>query len=206
MANGVGRNNHAKVSQMDHSGAPSRWVRHFLAQAAPGGNGPVVALDVAAGRGRHTRLALDLGWRVTAIDRDVAGLADLAGESRAEIIAADLEDGSPWPLAGRTFDAVIVTNYLYRPRLPAIVAAVGPSGVLIYETFARGHERFGRPSNSDFLLAPGELLAAVAGHLTPFAFEYVFIPESCRIVQRIAAAGPVHGWQTSPPEPFGSLP
>ncbi len=77
-----------------------------------------------------------------------------------EFVEADLEGGA-WPLAGRQFDAVIVVHYLHRPLFPHLLAeAVAPGGVLIYETFARGNEQFGRPRNPDFLLRPRELLDA----------------------------------------------
>ena len=115
---------------------------------------------------------------------------------RVELIEADLEDGSPWPLLGRVFDAVIVTNYLHRPLLPDIVAAVAPRGILIYETFAAGQGRFGKPSNPDYLLRPGELLDAVRDKLIPFAYEQVML-DGPRIVQRIAAVGPA--WLKTPP-------
>ena len=126
--------------QSPHTPAgPSAWVaRHAGLVPKPG---PV--LDLAAGGGRHSRLFLDLGYPVAALDRDVSRLGDLQG---AEILAADLEDGSPWPLAGRRFGGIGVTNYLYRP-------------ILIYETFALGQERYGKPRNPEHLLRPGELLA-----------------------------------------------
>ena len=93
------------------------------------------------------------------------------GSPGLEAIEIDLEDGSPFPLAGRRFAGVVVTNYLYRPHLPALVAAVATGGVLIYETFARGNERFGRPRNPDHLAEPGELLEAVQGRLRIIAYE-----------------------------------
>src|SRR4029450_9461103 len=93
------------------------------------------------------------------------------GTPGLEVVQADLEDGSPFPLAGCRFDGVVVTSYLYRPLFPDLVAAVAPDGGLIYQTFARGQERFGQPTNPDFLLAPGELLEAVRGHLRVVAYE-----------------------------------
>jgi SAM-dependent methyltransferase len=117
-------------------------------------------LDLAAGGGRHSRLFLDLGYRVTAVDRDVSRLTDLRG---AEILVADLEDGSPWPLEGRHFAGIVVTNYLFRPILPRLAAALGPGGILIYETFGLGQERYGKPRNPDHLLEPGELLGFAEG-------------------------------------------
>jgi SAM-dependent methyltransferase len=167
---------------------PSAWVERFIAPAAPGAG----ALDLACGGGRHARLMLQRGWRVTAVDRDTSGVEDLRQDPRAEILQADLE-GAPWPLSDddgrdRTFGAVVVTNYLWRALLPRIVAAVPPGGMLVYETFARGNERFGKPSNPDFLLTEGELLDAVRGRLAVVAYECLEVaaPRPA-MVQRIAA-------------------
>jgi len=133
---------------------PSAWIaRHAHLVPKPG---PV--LDLAAGGGRHARYFKGLGYAVTAVDRDVSGLADLAGDAQITIIEADLEGGAPWPLGDRQFTGIVVTNYLHRPLFPRIAAALQPGGVLLYETFGVGNERFGRPSNPDFLLKPGELL------------------------------------------------
>ncbi len=146
---------------------PSPWVLRFAGRVPEGG--PV--LDLACGGGRHTRLFLARGHPVTAIDRDLTGIADLAGAPGLETLEADLENGSPFPLAGRRFAGVVVTNYLYRPLFPALVAAVAAGGVLIYETFARGNENFGRPRNPEHLAKPGELLEAVQGRLHIIAYE-----------------------------------
>lgn len=145
-------------------------------------------LDLACGAGRHVRLFLGRGHPVTAVDRDLAGLANIAGDPRLEALAADLEGGADWPLAERRFAGVVVTNYLHRPILARIVAAVAPGGALLYETFAVGNERFGRPRNPDFLLRPGELLEAVRGQLEVVAYENleVTMPKPA-VVQRIAA-------------------
>jgi SAM-dependent methyltransferase len=147
-------------------------------------------LDIAAGAGRHTRLLLDMGFRVTAVDRDISALRELAG-SRCTVSELDLESGDGWALGGG-YDGIVVTNYLHRPLFPALAAVLAPSGILIYETFATGNERFGHPSNPDFLLCPGELLASFAG-LTVIAFEQgeVGLPRPA-VIQRIAAtAGPL---------------
>jgi len=159
---------------------PSPWVTRFLALVPAGGH----VLDLAAGGGRHTRLARARGFTVTAVDCDVSGLA---AEPGLEIVEADLEN-TPWPLGARRFAAVIVTNYLHRPLFPLLVATVAEGGVLIYETFAHGNEAFGKPSNPDFLLAPGELLEAVRGSLTVIAYEHgkVETPRAA-VIQRIAA-------------------
>ena len=169
------------------SSAPaSAWVRRFVPLIKRGGR----VLDLAAGSGRHTRLLLDSGFAVCAVDRDTSALSPLAGSS-CEVRQIDLETGDGWPL-GIGYDGIVVTNYLHRQLLTAIAQALAPSGVLIYETFARGNERFGRPHNPDFLLRPGELLRAFA-MLTVVAFEQgeISVPRPA-VIQRIAAiAGPL---------------
>ena len=132
----------------------SDWVRRHAHLIEAKG----AVLDLAAGSGRHTRFFKDLGHRVTAVDRDVSRLANLAGDPAVEAIVADLETGSPWPLEERRFAGIVVTNYLHRPLLPRLADALVPGGILIYETFGLGNERFGKPRNPDFLLRPGELL------------------------------------------------
>jgi SAM-dependent methyltransferase len=163
---------------------PSGWVLRF-APLVPSGT---EVLDVACGSGRHTRLFLARGHRVVALDSDTSGLDDLRANPELEILEVDLEDGRPFPVAGRRFGGVVVTNYLFRPLLPTLVAAVAAGGVLMYETFARGNERFGRPRNPDFLLAPGELLEAVRGELRVVAYEDCVVDQPRpAAVQRICA-------------------
>ena len=170
--------------------APSAWVRRFAPLIRPGGR----VLDLAAGGGRHTRLLLDMGFRVTAVDREVGGLRAFAGD-KCDIRAMDLEAGAPeTALAslGDDYDGIVVTNYLHRPLFPAIARALAPQGVVIYETFAIGNECFGRPRNPDFLLRPGELLEAFA-MFTTIAFEQgeVARPRPA-VIQRIATVnGPL---------------
>ena len=145
-------------------------------------------LDLAAGGGRNGRYLLQQGFGLVAVDHKTEALLDLAGRDDVEIIQADLEDGSPWPLGARQFDAVVVANYLHRPLFPAIVDAIAPGGLLIYETFALGNQAFGKTSNPDFLLKPGELLDAVAGRMRVLAYEDLIVdaPKPAA-VQRICA-------------------
>ena len=140
-------------------------------------------LDVACGSGRHVRWLAAAGFAVTGVDRDEAAVAPLRG--LAEIIVADLE-GAPWPLAERSFDGIVVTNYLWRPLWPKLLAALAEGGVLIYETFAHGQQHIGRPARPEFLLEHGELLRACAG-LRVVAFEDGFDAAGPRCVQRIVA-------------------
>jgi SAM-dependent methyltransferase len=159
--------------------APSAWVQRWshLAPAAR----PV--LDVACGAGRHMRWFRDRGHPVTGVDRSPGAIA--AAAQWGEVLCADLES-APWPWPGRTFGAVVVTNYLWRPLFPALAQSLAEGGVLIYETFAAGNETVGRPARSEFLLQPGELLHLCAG-LRVVAFEDGFLDEPARFVQRIAA-------------------
>jgi SAM-dependent methyltransferase len=162
----------------------SSWVRRFAPFVAEGGT----VLDVACGAGRHTRWLLERGYRVVAVDIDVAEVADLHGDPRVEVVEADLEDGRPFPLRARRFDGVVVIHYLYRAILQDLVRAVAPGGILVYETFARGNERFGRPTNPAFLLRPGELLDAVRGELRVLAYEDLLVDEPApAAIQRICA-------------------
>lgn len=158
---------------------PSEWVRRW-APLIPSGS---TVLDVACGAGRHLRWLRERGHPVVGVDQSEQALQACAG--LGEMVCADLEDG-PWPFAERQFGAVVVTNYLWRPLWPALVASVAPAGVLIYETFARGNETVGRPTRADFLLAPGELLHACTA-LRIVAYEDGFVHDPERFVQRIAA-------------------
>jgi len=157
----------------------SPWIQRWTHLVPAGG----AVLDVACGRGRHLRWFAAHGHPVTGVDRDPDALAGLQG--LGETVLADIESG-PWPFADRRFDAVVVTNYLWRPLFQHLLAAVAPGGVLLHETFAQGHEAYGRPSRPDFLLAPGELLHAYPD-LRVVAFEDGFLPDPDRLVQRIAA-------------------
>ncbi|HSD43120.1 MAG TPA: class I SAM-dependent methyltransferase [Burkholderiales bacterium] len=163
--------------------SPSSWVVRWAPLVRPGGD----VLDLACGAGRHARHFAARGCSVLAVDRDEAALARLAGVTGVVTRAADLE-GAAWPFAPASFDAIVVANYLHRPLLGPIVAALRAGGVLVYETFMVGNERFGKPSNPHFLLRPGELLEVVQGQLQVVAFEQgeVDAPRAA-VVQRLCA-------------------
>lgn len=161
----------------DLSEAPSPWVARWAGLIE---RGPV--LDVASGAGRHARLFAARGLEVVAVDRE----AQAPGEG-IRFVKADLEDGGAWPFAGQRFAGIVVTNYLYRPLMDLLRESLDDGGVLIYETFMAGNERYGRPSNPDFLLRPGELLEAF-GALTVAAFEQGTLEQPKKaVVQRICA-------------------
>ena len=172
-------NMEATNSQSATLESASDWVRRWSHLVPP--QAPV--LDVACGRGRHLHWFQRLGHPVTGIDRNPEVVQ--AAATLGEAIAADLEN-APWPLPGRLFGAVVVTNYLWRPLLPTLVQSLAPGGVLLYETFASGNETVGRPARADFLLQPGELLTACAS-LQVVAYEDGFLDRPARFVQRIAA-------------------
>jgi len=170
--------------------APSTWVTRWMRLLGPDS----MVLDVACGSGRHSRLAVEQGHRVVAIDRNEEALSALALTPRVRTVVADIE-GAEWPLPGSRFDAVIVTNYLHRPLFPALLDAVSPSGLLIYETFALGNERFGRPSNPEFLLATSELYDLVRPSLRVLGYEDIYVDSpKPAMVQRICAAGEKFIW------------
>jgi SAM-dependent methyltransferase len=156
--------------------APSAWVARWAPLVTRGR-----VLDLACGGGRHARYFAGLGHAVTAVDREPG---DIPG---ARFVRADLEDGSPWPLPGEQFQGIVVTNYLYRPLFRLIERALAPGGVLIYETFMLGNERFGKPSNPDFLLRPGELWQAF-GSLHIIAFDQgLSLQPKTAMLQRLCA-------------------
>lgn len=170
-----------------HIDTPSEWVTRF-APLIPRGE----VLDLACGAGRHARMLAAFGHPVVALDRDAALLALAAGQGVTPL-QRDLEDGTTWPFAPGRFAAIVVTNYLHRPLFPSLLASVAPGGLLLYETFAFGNERFGKPSNPDFLLAPGELLERVQSdadhswHVIAYEDCYLDQPKPA-MVQRICAA------------------
>ena len=161
----------------------SPWVRRFAALAPKGG----VILDLACGSGRHSELMASMGHEVLAVDQDVAAIQAL---NNPLITAQCLDlEGVEWPLAGSEFSAIVVTNYLYRPYLDELPQMLQKDGVLIYETFAQGNGDFGKPSNPNFLLNPGELLTFASRHgLKVVAFEDIYVDQpKPAMVQRLCA-------------------
>lgn len=164
---------------------PSPWVCRHLADLAPGSR----VLDLACGGGRHARWLAERGVCVEAVDRDHEALAGLAEFDTITVREADLE-GGPWPWEGQPglFDAVVVTNYLHRPRFAALLDCVAPAGRLVYETFMLGNERYGKPSNPAFLLQPGELLQRMDQRFAIIAFEQGEIAHPApALIQRVCA-------------------
>ena len=177
------------MSTLLHGQEPtSSWVARW-SHLLPAG---CTVLDLACGHGRHMRHFAALGHPVTGVDRNPDAIADVS--PLGEAICADIENG-PWPLAGRTFGGVVVTNYLWRPLWPHILDSLASNGVLIYETFSAGNESVGKPSRPDFLLHPSELLT-VCQDLRVVAFEEGFLAQPDRFVQRIVAVRESQGTET----------
>ena len=166
---------------------PSDWVTRWAHLIRPHG----AVLDVACGHGRHAHWLATQGFHVTGIDRDAQALANAlthwpdGATPPTQLLTSDIEN-QPWPLAGKTFDALVITHYLWRPLWPQLLASLAPGGVYIHETFAHGNATVGKPSRPDFLLQPGELWAACAG-LRVVAYEDGFCTAPDRFVQRIVA-------------------
>ena len=190
------KRSHGKTSR---SQPPSPWVRRFAGLVPEGG----AVLDLACGAGRHARMFLELGHPVLCIDQDTGGVADLEGRDGVQVMRADLEgeDGN-WPLAGRRFAGIVVVNYLHRPLFPHLFRSLETGGVLIYQTFALGNEKLGRPRNPHFLLRRGELLERVEGELQVVAFEEGMVDgKAPMVMQRICAVNEPPG-HAHPPHPL----
>ena len=161
--------------------APSLWIQRWAHLIAPASR----VLDLACGAGRHMQYLSSLGHSLLGVDRSDEALR--AASAWGDTLAADIENGD-WPLPNQQFGAVVVTHYLWRPLWAQILGAVESGGVLLYETFAQGHETVGRPARPEFLLQPGELLkVAVEGGLRVIAYEDGFLESPARFVQRIVA-------------------
>jgi len=144
-------------------------------------------LDLACGSGRHTIWLAGQGYLVDAVDRDPDAVAGLQGIANVNVSIADLETGS-WPVTDQQYDGIIVSRYLFRPLLGVLSLMLNPGGVLIYETFMVGNERYGRPSNPDYLLRPDELKSVYAPLLEIRAFEQGEVEEPVpAVIQRICA-------------------
>lgn len=188
----------AAASPHVHDAAPSAWVVRFAPLVAAGGT----VLDVAAGSGRHAAYFAAQGHPVVAVDRDATSLERLRAVPAIATRVIDLEAVAS-PFGDTRYAGIVITNYLHRPLFTALLAALAPDGVLLYETFMQGNERHGRPSNPAYLLAPGELLQAFDKALRVVAFEQGEITHAGRtaVVQRLAAVGRAHAW----PAPLASL-
>ena len=168
----------------------SPWVRRFAPTIPKDG----LILDLACGAGRHSALLASLGHRILAVDRDTSSMNSLQGLP-IQTQELDLE-GLEWPLLGQLFSGIVVTNYLYRPFLDELPKMLAEGGVLIYETFADGNAEFGKPSNPNFLLNSGELLAlAHRSGLKVIAYEDIYLdqPKPARIQRICAVKGHLKG-------------
>lgn len=170
---------------------PSPWVKRFAPLIQTG-----EVLDLACGSGRHARFLAECGHQVLAVDRDTRALASAAGKGittdQCDLESEQARHSAGWPFGEGRFQGIVVTNYLHRPLFGAILDSLAAGGILIYETFTIGNERFGKPSNPNFLLQPGELLKVVQGanfHVLAFEDGYLSQPKPA-MVQRICACKP----------------
>jgi SAM-dependent methyltransferase len=174
---------------------PSSWVKRFLPLVPKTQN--YFVLDYACGSGRHTRIALEQGYRVLAVDINTSGVLELKKnlpqklQDNLQVLSLDLEESHfPKQLEEYAINALVVTNYLYRPHLTQLFSLLAKGGILIYETFALGNEKFGKPSNPNFLLKKDELWQYIQPNdefsIVSFEQGYVETPKPA-IVQRICA-------------------
>lgn len=171
---------------------PSPWVQRFAGLIPAKSE----VLDLACGSGRHCRLLASLGHQVEAVDRNPQALASLQGLRRVSVRQADLEVGV-WPYGDRRFAGIVVTNYLFRPRIDQLLTSLADPGVLIYETFMVGNERYGKPSNPDFLLRSQEMLGWAqqrAWRVLAFEEGRVDMPRPAMVQRLCAARGALAAW------------
>ncbi|WP_251375082.1 bifunctional 2-polyprenyl-6-hydroxyphenol methylase/3-demethylubiquinol 3-O-methyltransferase UbiG [Polynucleobacter sp. MWH-UH35A] len=161
----------------------SSWVKRFTPLIPKDG----IVLDFACGSGRHSAYLANAGYQVLAVDQDISVVQSM-NNPLISSACFDLEQ-EKWPLMGSDFSGIVVTNYLYRPHLDQLPKMLVEGGVLIYETFALGNGDFGKPSNPNFLLNPGELLAFASRHgLRVVAYEDIYVDQpKPAMVQRLCA-------------------
>ena len=163
--------------------APSQWIVRFASLIKSQG----VVLDLACGSGRHAKWLAQQGYQVHALDRDAIATANMQSIDGISITTLDLETTEP-PTFEHSYDGIIVSRYLHRPLMTTLATILKPGGILIYETFMRGNERFGQPSNPNFLLMPDELLNTYSPLLKVIDFEQGEISEpKPAMLQRICA-------------------
>ena len=162
----------------------SDWVGRFYSQIPKNG----LILDLAGGSGRHTRFLAQKGFKLILLDNQIAKAKDLQNVENIELMEYNLENGNSLPFLTKSFKGIVVTNYLYRPIFPQLICLLDDGGVLIYETFAVGHEKYGHPTNPDFLLKSGELISLDSPQMRIIAYEECLITRPAKAyVQRIAA-------------------
>jgi len=163
--------------------SPSSWIVKF----APLIKSQGLVLDLACGSGRHAKWLAQQGYQVDALDRDPIATSSMQGIDGIRIQLTDLETTEP-PSFEHSYDGIIVSRYLHRPLLTSLATILKPGGILIYETFMRGNERYGKPSNPDFLLMPDELLNTYSPLLNVISFEQGEVMEpKPAMLQRICA-------------------
>lgn len=163
----------------------SEWVRRYYRQFPKNG----FILDLAGGTGRHARFLSQKGFKILLVDNQISKAKDLQNVEGIKLVECDLEDGNSLPFPASTFQGIVVTNYLYRPIFPQLLCLLEVGGILIYETFAVGHEKYGRPTNPDYLLKSGELINLVSPQMRVIAYEEHSITRPTKAyVQSLVAA------------------
>lgn len=141
-------------------GEPEPFLVEMIPRIPRGG----VALDVAAGRGRHALAMARAGIRVVAVDFSKTAIHTLATAARAEHLAVwpVLANLDSFHLKCESLDAILNINFLDRALFRQFSRALRAGGVLIAETFTNEQASIGHPKNPRFLLGHGELKELVA--------------------------------------------
>ncbi|USZ73270.1 class I SAM-dependent methyltransferase [Natronosalvus halobius] len=157
-------NDHYEDSTHRSPGDPSAVLEAFV-DDIPAGR----ALDIATGGGRNARFLAECGWRVDAIDISSTVLSRAREREQDRERSLERRLGINWILADvdrygfrlNAYDLVTISFFDARDRLPAILDALAPGGVLVYEHYLDDANSGGPGSPGNrYRFEPNELLEA----------------------------------------------
>ena len=123
------------------------------------------ALDLACGLGGNSILLAQQGLKVDAwdiADFSIVALQDVALKRQLSI-QAEVRDVEANPPVPETFDIIIVSYFLDRDIIPALIQALKPGGLIYYQTFTHQRVSDRGPQREEFRLASQELLHLFSG-------------------------------------------
>lgn len=124
-----------------------------------------VAMDLACGLGANSLLMAEAGLTVLSWDISPVAIDKLSAIAAARGLpisaqVVDVEQKLPQP---DSLDVLVVSHFLSRQLIPALIAALRPGGLVFYQTYCQDKVVQRGPSNPDYLLADNELLTLFAG-------------------------------------------